>query len=158
MIGALCSFCGDLVAMLTYPWRQLFWIAVHLYISVWSIVLNWFTEVATRTLRIVTAFRREKEVVISSFLDKWVQRVIRLYCCLTVTSSYYACSFFKDLSRSFLVFCKHYELVSELDYIHGIIYSCIIICCIVDNSSLLSYICNRRAVDNENCMSDFFKF
>lgn len=159
MIGALCSFCGDLVATLTRPWRQLFWLALHLYISVWSVVLNWFTEVATRTLRIVTAFRREKEVVFPSFLDKWVQRsfdydVVPLWhpAIMHFPSS-------RDPSGPFLVLCKHYVLVSELwSHIYGIIYSCAFVCCIVDSGSLVSHICIWQAVDNENSLRDCSEF
>lgn len=62
MIFFLVSFCGDLISTITRPWRQLFWLALHLYISVCSIVINRVSEAFSRCIEVVTAYRRVKEV------------------------------------------------------------------------------------------------
>ncbi|XP_024365937.1 uncharacterized protein [Physcomitrium patens] len=62
MIVLLASFCCDLLSSVTRPWRRLFWLALHLYISAWSVVLNRLSEAFTRFIGVVTAYRREKEL------------------------------------------------------------------------------------------------
>ena len=62
MVFLLLSFCGDLISAVTRPWRQLFWLALHLYVSVCSVVLNRISGAFSSCIEVATAYRREKEV------------------------------------------------------------------------------------------------
>ncbi|KAG0560030.1 hypothetical protein KC19_10G148800 [Ceratodon purpureus] len=64
MVFFLVSLCGDLLSTVTRPWRQLFWLVLHLYVSVCTIVLNRIAGAYLRCMEVVTAYRRERELVV----------------------------------------------------------------------------------------------
>uniref|UniRef100_A0A7I4B4J5 Uncharacterized protein n=1 Tax=Physcomitrium patens TaxID=3218 RepID=A0A7I4B4J5_PHYPA len=78
MILLLASFCVNLLSTVTRPWRRLFWLALHLYISVWSVVLNRVSEAFSRSVEIVTAYRREKELVVQLYSMRREYEVVKL--------------------------------------------------------------------------------
>lgn len=64
MMFFFLSLFANLLSAVTRPWRRLFWLVLHLYVSVCTVVVNRFARAYLRCIEGATAHRRERELVV----------------------------------------------------------------------------------------------